>query len=445
MARCFCRWRRVLICVCTPLISLALLLFLIMVMLCTAMQSGIPNPHFVAPGYLKNESLAPFPKTFWVTSLHGQAIWNRLQLTNDRRFNPILHPKKLTRRFENGNFEAILKNVYSEVTDSNTNYDKLPQQIQDFVSHMQRRDYPLLLQPDGVCGAGAQDEKEPPLLLLAIKSTELNFKNRHVIRQTWGQGGWVAGRKRNSNGGGYVRRVFLLGKENTEELGVDLSEILQMESKLHGDILQWDFSDTFFNLTLKDVLFWSWFSSSCGQTSFVFKGDDDVFVNTPNMLSYLKGELKKPQAHESMKDFMVGDVIIRALPNRVKKSKYYVPESFYKGQYPLYAGGGGVVYSGLLAKRLHDVSKRVHLFPIDDVYVGMCMARLNAGPVHHPAFLTFDFTGNDEDQLCSYHGILLVHRRLPNQVLKLWANMKNTEAQCWGVPLRGGTRRNTTL
>ncbi|KAK5897461.1 hypothetical protein CesoFtcFv8_010522 [Champsocephalus esox] len=43
---------------------------------------------------------------------------------------------------------------------------------------MQRRDYPLLLQPDGVCGAGVQDEKESPLLLLAIKSTELNFKNR---------------------------------------------------------------------------------------------------------------------------------------------------------------------------------------------------------------------------------------------------------------------------
>lgn len=140
----------------------------------------------------------------------------------------------------------------------------------------------------------------------------------------------------------------MLGKENTEELGVDLSEILQMESKLHGDILQWDFSDTFVNLTLKDVLFWSWFSSSCGQTSFVFKGDDDVFVNTPNMLSYLKGELKKPQAHKSMKGFMVGNVIIRALPNRVNKSKYYVPESFYKGQYPLYTGGGGVVYSGLI-------------------------------------------------------------------------------------------------
>ncbi|KAK5897460.1 hypothetical protein CesoFtcFv8_010521 [Champsocephalus esox] len=68
MARCFCRWRRVLICVCPPFISLALLLFLIMVMLCKAMESGIPNPHFVSLGNLKNEDLAPLPKTFWVTS-----------------------------------------------------------------------------------------------------------------------------------------------------------------------------------------------------------------------------------------------------------------------------------------------------------------------------------------------------------------------------------------
>ncbi|KAK5865174.1 hypothetical protein PBY51_016361 [Eleginops maclovinus] len=449
MANCFCHWRRALICVCTPFISLALLLVYIMVMLCTAISS-VPgtmpqNPHFVAPGTFKNESYAPLPKSFWDTNLPGQAIWNRLQLTIERRFNPILRPNKRMRGFKNSICnESILKNVYSEVTDANKNDDNLPQQIKDFQRYMHRRDYPLLLQPDGVCGAGAQDEKEPPLLLLAIKSTLLNFKNRHVIRQTWGQGGWVDGHKRNSNGGGYVRRVFLLGKENTDELGVDLSEILQMESKRYGDLLQWDFRDTFFNLTLKDVLFWKWFSSSCGQTSFVFKGDDDVFVNTPNMLSYLKGEIKKLQAHETMKGFMVGDVIVSALPNRANKSKYYVPESFFKGQYPSYAGGGGVVYSGLLAKRLHDVSERVTLYPIDDVYVGMCMVRLNAGPVHHPAFLTFDFRGKEEDQLCSYHGILLVHRRLPNQVLKLWANMKQTEAQCLDMPLRGADRRNTT-
>uniref|UniRef100_A0A3P9LD26 Hexosyltransferase n=1 Tax=Oryzias latipes TaxID=8090 RepID=A0A3P9LD26_ORYLA len=177
----------------------------------------------------------------------------------------------------------------------------------------------------------------------------------------------------------------------------------------YGDILQWDFEDTFFNLTLKDILFWSWFSRNCGQTLFVFKGDDDVFVNTPKLISYLHEELKKPQ--------------------------YFVPDSFYKGIYPSYAGGGGVVYSGHLARRLHYISKTVHLYPIDDVFVGMCMLRLNALPIHHPAFLTFDFPSTIKEDPCADHTVLLVHKRGPEQLVEMWAELKRTWTQCRDVPL----------
>lgn len=214
-----------------------------------------------------------------------------------------------------------------------------------------------------------------------------------------------------------------------------------MESVHHGDILQWGFKDTFFNLTLKDVLFWSWFSCFCNRTHFVFKGYDDVFVNTPKLITYLQDQLRKPQAHKTIKDFMVGDVIRAAMPHRVSESKFFIPESFYKGFYPTYAGGGGVVYSGALTQRLHYMSKRVHLFPIDDVYVGMCMIRFNAQLVYHPAFLTFHFPGKEEEQLCSYHTILLVHKQSPRQVIRLWADMKKTQTQCWDVPLRDAVNK----
>ncbi|XP_039976557.1 N-acetyllactosaminide beta-1,3-N-acetylglucosaminyltransferase 2-like [Xiphias gladius] len=460
MARCYRRWRNVLICVCSPCICLALLCIYAAVVLCMSMngtalpgttvwENGPESARFVASGTLSNNSFAALPKTFWERHSHGDAFWNLLQLGVDRHLNPILHPNKINRGFDNSTFyESLLKESFFEVYDRDSmrrNFDKLPQQMQEFVSHMQMRDYPTLILPNGVCGAGAKDEKELPLLLLAIKTRVLNFKNRQAIRQTWGQVGWVAGQKRNSSGeeegGGYVRRVFLLGKEDPEELGVDVSELLQVESKLYGDILQFDFKDTFFNLTLKDVLFWSWFSRVCGRTRFVFKGDDDVFVNTPKMITYLQDQLKKPKAHETMKDFMVGDVIAAAIPNRVNKSKYFIPDSFYKGLYPAYAGGGGVVYSGLLTNRLHNMSKMVHLFPIDDVYVGMCMIRLNAHPIHHPAFLTFDFPEKEEEELCSYHRILLVHKRSPYQVVKLWANVKKTQTECWDVDLKNADKK----
>uniref|UniRef100_UPI003AACA44D N-acetyllactosaminide beta-1,3-N-acetylglucosaminyltransferase 2 n=1 Tax=Centroberyx gerrardi TaxID=166262 RepID=UPI003AACA44D len=465
MARCYCRWRNMLMCLCTPCILMVLLFTYITLMVCFNMTvttntsgtavllRGAKITHFIASGTYRTNGLAPLPKTFWELHPHRGAVWNELQLAIDRYYNPILSPKRKYKRV-NPMYESLLGQSFSTVGDLDTrtsNFANLPQRMLEFVSHMHKRDYPVLIQPNMTCGAGAKEEKEPPLLLLAIKTTEMNFENRQAIRQSWGQVGWVAGDKRNRGregggsgreGGGYIRRVFLLGKENREELGVDMSELLFLESKHYGDILQWDFQDSFFNLTLKDVLFWDWFSRLCGQTRFVFKGDDDIFVNTPAMIDYLQDQLQKPKAHRVMRDFMVGDVIGAAIPNRVKKSKYFVPDSFYKGLYPAYAGGGGVVYSGLLTKRLNDISKRVHLFPIDDVFVGMCMVRLNAYPTHNPAFLTFDFPEKEEEEPCAYHTILLVHKRRPSQVVKLWAGLKETQAECWNATLRDADKKN---
>ncbi|TKS72681.1 N-acetyllactosaminide beta-1,3-N-acetylglucosaminyltransferase 2 [Collichthys lucidus] len=443
MAKFQCRWRNVFICLCSPCICMAILLFFVMIMACNSMN-GTSTPgihslnriHFVASGTLRNKSYAPIAKTFWELETSKKGFWNKLQHAVDVQFNPILHPNNTKRK--SGDIESLLKQSFSEVAHSDSgrkHFAVLSEPMQEFVRYMQRRDYPSIIQPDGVCGAGAKDEKEPPLLLLAIKTTELNFKNRQAIRQTWGQAGWQAGHEMNSSGG-YIRRVFLLGKEDPETLGVDVSPLLRMESKHYGDILQWDFQDTFFNLTLKDVLFWDWFSSHCNKTVFVFKGDDDVFVNTPKMITYLQNELNKPHAHKTMKDFMIGNIINGATPDRNNLSKYFIPDSFYRGLYPSYGGGGGVVYSSLLTRRLHLTSKMVHLYPIDDVYVGMCMERLNTYPVHHPAFLTFDFPRKEGNELCSYHTILMVHKRSPQQLVRLWADLKKTQRKCWDVPLR---------
>ncbi|XP_012722253.2 N-acetyllactosaminide beta-1,3-N-acetylglucosaminyltransferase 2 [Fundulus heteroclitus] len=455
MARRCCRFRNILICVCTQ--CCCLILFYVYAALAILLHmksvlsgempmvsSNLASRHFVASGTSSNDSSPSVPQTFWEQHTQSDALWNQLQRHVDLHFNPILRPEKSSTFLERSIFdESLLHRSYFEVTGMDKVRDaveKLPKQIQEFASYMNRRDYPILIHPDGDCGAQSKREEEPPLILFAIKSTVLNFRNRRAIRQTWGRVGWVEGQRTNSSdgevGGGYIRRVFLLGKETSEDLGVDVSHILRAESERHGDILQWDFQDTFLNLTLKDVLFWSWFSRRCSQPLFVFKGDDDVFVNTPKLVAYLRHQLEKQRSLHTMDEFMVGEVIGSASPNRVKRSKYFIPAGFYRGRYPSYAGGGGVVYSGGLARRLHNISKTIHLFPIDDVYVGMCMMRLNAHPVHHPAFLTFDFRAKEEAQPCSYHTVLLVHKRSPREVVDLWAHIQNTSKQCQGVPLR---------
>lgn len=440
MAQCFCRWRNVLICLCTPCILIALLMTYVTIMIfMEQLSTNQQSPLFDASGPLRNKSFIAIPKTFWGAYPDGDAIWNRLQLPIDRHFNPILNPRNTRKGFKHPG--SLLVQSLSEGNASDVvrrHFEGLPQSLQNFVRSMHRRDYAAVLQPDDLCGTGENNVQDTVLLLLAIKTKGMNFQNRQAIRQTWGQVGWIVGHKRSGDReerrGGYVRRVFLLGKEERQSL-ID-EDLLRMESSYYGDILQWDFQETFFNLTLKDVLFWRWFSHTCNQTLFVFKGDDDVFVNTNKMVMYLHDQLRKTQADGLMKEFMVGDVIGAATPHRINDSKYFIPASFYKGLYPRYAGGGGVVYSALLAQDLYSVSKNVHLFPIDDVYVGMCMIRLNAYPIHHPAFLTFDFPEKEEQQPCAYHTVLLVHKRSPEQMIRLWANMKRTLIKCINVPLR---------
>ena len=445
MAVCFWHWRNLLVCVCTPCILLAGVFVYITLVVClgTPRISGIAtsidrNDHFIAQGTHRNECWAPTPERFWDRHL-SLGVWDLLQLSTDRSVNPILRPYKHTGT--NGSRDPRpAGGPPGAREDPLPRLDRLAGDIQEFARHMHKRDYPVVTEPPRrACGAGPEGHGGGTLLLLAIKTTAHNVKNREVIRSTWGRAGWVGGQR--GSGGGYVRRVFLLGTDRGGRVnGTERSDPLALESRRHGDILRWDFHDSFFNLTLKDVLFWRWFSRGCRRTRFVFKGDDDVFVNTPALVDYLRQRLGDPGT--VMRSFMVGDVIGAARPERNAESKYFVPEAFYAGSYPPYAGGGGVVYSGTLTKLLHLASKKVHLYPIDDVYVGMCLAKLNAQPTYHPAFLTFDFRGDEEGELCAYHKTLVVHKRLPDRVALLWAQLEERQPQCRNVTLRVDKRKN---
>lgn len=447
---------RLLLCIFSPCIVVGCLFIYIALALYLSMKispfglHGGPTlpPFFVASGASNSGLLAPYPiKSFWRQELTKEGHWNLMQLTIDRQHNPILQPRRNTSLSDNNldnsssistqhgvgcfpNYEAIW--TVSE-------FFSLPAQIQRFVISMHCRDYPLLIDQPRVCNKTLEKRPtEDPMLLLAIKSQVENFENRQAIRQTWGRSGRVRGQVEK---GGQVRRVFLLGKNHSEPDPETLKN-LKAESERYGDVIMWDFLDTFFNLTLKDVLFWDWFAKHCRHIRFVFKGDDDVFVRTPALLDYLNEEervISNSSGHSKvMEDFVVGDVITSASPSRTQTNKYFIPHSFYKGVYPSYAGGGGVVYSGSLVLRLLDVSKRVHLFPIDDVYLGMCLQRLGVVPVHHPAFLTFDFPKNEAKEPCAQHTILLVHKRSPKEMRRLWADTRRLNPECRNTALRDG-------
>ncbi|XP_072309814.1 N-acetyllactosaminide beta-1,3-N-acetylglucosaminyltransferase 2 [Eucyclogobius newberryi] len=438
----FCKCNGRLLCMCLlPFMMTGHLLVYILVTIFVTISYAPPKipVHFIAPGSTANSAkMPPHPlNPFWNLRLIDTALWNRLQHGCDRLYNPILRgnasgmpQQSKTKLLSAGcmsdcTSEAVLDTKENEVK-------SMSDQMRAFVSSMHCREYPYIINQPGLCYSN--ETLDSPLLLMAIKSQLGNFENRQAIRETWGRSGHVSGEFNVK--GGLVRTVFLLGKQESKP-NSKLHVLLDNESRKYGDILLWDFKDTFFNLTLKDVLFWRWFEQYCPKAIFVFKGDDDVFVRTDALVDYLNKQWEEHSlwlhyTNETDKgmDLFMGEVINYASPNRDPSTKYFIPQSFYQGAYPAYAGGGGVVYSGSLALRLKHVSEQVSLFPIDDVYLGMCLRKLGVAPSHHPGFLTFDLPFMQRGNPCAYKSVLLVHRRNPREMIALWKHLRNLRMRC---------------
>lgn len=355
-------------------------------------------------------------KRFWHRQVLSESFWNKEQQRLDFIYNPIINSvppgESLIRPPDWLNDTGPLDpcepdyRVPTQISD----YNSLPHRFQDFLLHMRCRTYPMLIDQPHVC-------EDKPFLLLAVKSLIPHFDRRQAIRQTWGRAGVVANRS--------VVTVFLLGNTLPVDHFPDLLGMLGHEAELHQDLLQWDYRDTFYNLTLKEVLFLEWFSQNCPHAQFILKGDDDVFVNTLRIIDLLEG-LSDTRA----KDLFIGDVITDAGPHRDKKLKYFVPESVFVGLYPPYAGGGGYLYSGELALRLYNASQHVVLYPIDDVYTGMCLQKLGLVPEEHIGFRTFDIEMKYRNNPCIYRSLMLVHSRTPQEMLQIWQWILHPELDC---------------
>uniref|UniRef100_A0A3B4VJF8 Hexosyltransferase n=2 Tax=Seriola dumerili TaxID=41447 RepID=A0A3B4VJF8_SERDU len=323
----------------------------------------------------------------------------------------------------------------------------------DFESYLREKDnrnFNLLIDQPEKChlrgaeeqegGRGDKESITAPYMLIAVKSIAADFDKRQVVRRTWGKEGQF-------QNGVSIRTVFLLGVPKNRSALPLWDRLLAYESQTFRDILLWDFEDTFFNLTLKETHFLKWVNSSCPYVKFIFKGDADVYVNVENILEMLQGQ--KPD-----EDLFVGDIIIHAKPIRRRSSKYYVPEFVYGGGlYPNYAGGGGFVMSGHTARKLSSACQQVELFPIDDVFLGMCLQLIGVKPSRHQGFRTFGIPRPSAAphlqtfDPCFYQELMVVHSLSVPQIWLMWNLLHDPKLSChnrtsltsWPFKWRGRT------
>ncbi|CAL8259864.1 unnamed protein product [Gadus morhua 'NCC'] len=297
-------------------------------------------------------------------------------------------------------------------------FKRLDSRFHQFVLHRHCRYFPMLIDHPETCRDG--DVR----LLIVVKSVIQQHDRREALRKTWGRLQTLGGRK--------TKTLFLLAKPSDDKDAKNLQRLIEYEDRIYGDILQWDFMDTFFNLTLKEVNFLKWFDIYCPDVEFIFKGDDDVFVNTDNLL-----DLIAFRAGEKDANLFIGDAISDARPIRNRTNKYYIPKELYnKPLYPPYVGGGGFLMSGQLARRLFVVSEDLEMFPIDDVFLGVCLEKLQLAPEQHPGFKSFGITKarrlsiRMNTEPCFFKGLIMVHKMSPKELLKMWTVLQNKELIC---------------
>ncbi|XP_012495720.1 PREDICTED: lactosylceramide 1,3-N-acetyl-beta-D-glucosaminyltransferase [Propithecus coquereli] len=247
------------------------------------------------------------------------------------------------------------------------------------------------------------------LLLLFVKTAPENYNRRSAIRKTWGNENYVRSQL-NAN----IKTLFVLGTPNPLK-GEELQRKLVWEDQMYHDIIQQDFVDSFYNLTLKLRLQFSWANTFCPHAKFLMTADDDIFIHMPNLIEYLQS-----LEQIGVQDFWIGRVHRGAPPVRDKSNKYYVSYEMYQWPaYPDYTAGAAYVISGDVAAKVYEASQTLNSsLYIDDVFMGLCANKMGIVPQYH---VFFSGEGKTPYHPCIYEKMMTSHGHVQD-LQYLWEN-----------------------
>ncbi|XP_010591108.1 lactosylceramide 1,3-N-acetyl-beta-D-glucosaminyltransferase [Loxodonta africana] len=255
------------------------------------------------------------------------------------------------------------------------------------------------------------------LLLLFVKTAPENYERRSAIRKTWGNEEYVRSQL-NAN----IKTLFALGTPSNPLKREELQRQLAWEDEMYGDIIQQDFADSFYNLTLKLLLQFSWANTFCPHAKFLMTADDDIFIHMPNLVEYLQS-----LEQIGIQDFWIGRVHRGAPPIRDKKSKYYVSYEMYQWPaYPDYTAGAAYVISSDVAAKVYEASQTLNSsLYIDDVFMGLCANKMGIVPQYH---VFFSGEGKTPYHPCIYDKMMTSHGHVQD-LQKLWEDATDPEVK----------------
>lgn len=260
----------------------------------------------------------------------------------------------------------------------------------------------FLMQPQNGCSS-AQFER---LQLVVVVISEFSgTSRRQIIRQTWGN----LDQQQKYN----FRLFYLVGmKKKTDSV---LNENL-----LHGDMIQVDLQEDYYKLTEKTMAALGWADEFCPNARYVFKCDDDVFLNIRRLMPRL-------HRHKPSEKFIMGKCVTTE-PFRftTKWALTYAEYPFDK--FPVYCAGPGYLLSMAAVKDLYTAMLKSQIFKLEDVFVGMVAYTRNVSLECNYHFLyDVDEISFESIMFYIYQLCTIVHHRTSTvEMKKFWQEYSST-------------------
>ena len=202
-------------------------------------------------------------------------------------------------------------------------------------------------------------------LLILVSSAPANLGRRNNIRKTWAFERAFTPR---------WTTAFLVAETRDQ----NLSNSLLKEDETYGDLVRANYYDHYWNQTRKIQMGFEWALRYC-KFSFLLKTDDDVFVNSAGILSFLR-EPTTPR-----EKLYVGNHYKNPFVHR--SGKWEVSQEEFRGvHYPDFCPGFGYILSHDVVVSFVDAFSIVRFFRLDDVYVGMLANKIGITIIHNEGF-----------------------------------------------------------
>ena len=260
-----------------------------------------------------------------------------------------------------------------------------------------QRPYSFSIHPKRACRA----VPSPDILIMVMSMPEDRSK-RNILRRT------ILGLTR-KNTDRRVQHVFVMGATSTST-----HRLLLDENNEHGDIVQQDFTDAYFNLTLKTLAALQWATSYCPGAGWILKLDDDVYLNM-GLLNEMRRNYGNKQTVLCKRTFL-------ARRNEMLLTSDEYPYYFF----PTYCSGPMYLIQQDVARYIVHVSPNKPFLKFEDAYIGLCLAR-SPFSITHLRHTGHEFCKVDKlwNMNCNQiHGYVSIHS-VPIDVLEhIWKRCK---------------------